>query len=65
MKAKELRELSPSELQKKLRDTREALLNLRVQKEVGQVENTAELRALRRSIARMETLLQQKQTAAA
>ena len=60
MKNKELRELSPAELQKKLRDNRAELLNLRLKKHSGQLEKTHLLKGLRRDIARMETLLQQK-----
>lgn len=65
MKAKDIRELSPEELNKKLRETREELVNLRIRKQVGQVENPSQLRVLRREIARIETILRQKETAAA
>lgn len=60
MKAKDIRELSPAETEKKLRDTREKLLHLRLRKRTGQVENTAELKTLRRDIARFETILAEK-----
>lgn len=65
MKAQDIRELSPEELNKKLREAREELVNLRVRKQVGQVENPSQLRTLRRDIARFETILKQKQTSAA
>ncbi|MEO0794736.1 MAG: 50S ribosomal protein L29 [Verrucomicrobiota bacterium] len=65
MKAKDIRELSPEELNKKLRDTRDELVNLRVRKQVGQVENPSQLRSLRRDIARIETILNQKEAATA
>ncbi|WP_309399106.1 50S ribosomal protein L29 [Cerasicoccus maritimus] len=65
MKAKEIRELSPEELNKKLREAREELVNLRVRKQVGQVENPAQLRTIRRDIARIETILKQKAATAA
>lgn len=65
MKAKEIRELSPEELNKKLREAREELVNLRVRKQVGQVENPSQLRSIRRDIARLETVLKQKATTAA
>ena len=64
MKAKDIRELSPEELNKKLREAREELVNLRVRKQVGQVENPSQLRTLRRDIARYETTLRQKATVA-
>ncbi|WP_309381518.1 50S ribosomal protein L29 [Cerasicoccus frondis] len=65
MKAKDIRELSPEELNKKLRESREELVNLRVRKQVGQVENPAQLRTIRRDIARIETILKQKAASAA
>lgn len=60
MKAKAIRELSPAEIQTKLRETREQLLQLRLRKQTGQVEKTHEIRALRKDIARLETILTQK-----
>lgn len=59
MKTSEIRELSPSEISKKLRDTREELMHLRIRKQTGQVEQPHLLRELRRDIARMETILGQ------
>jgi large subunit ribosomal protein L29 len=60
MKAKEIRELTPAEITTKLRETREALLNQNLRKQTGQVEKTHELRTLRKDIARLETILRQK-----
>lgn len=60
MKTKELRELAPAELQKKLRDSRQEILQMRLKKQTGQLEKTHLITALRRNIARMETLLRQK-----
>lgn len=64
MTSKEIRELSPAEISTKLRETREQLLNLRLRKQTGQVEKTHELRTLRKDIARLETILHQKQAKA-
>ena len=64
MTSKEIRELSPAEIETKLRDTREQLLQLRLRKQTGQVEKTHEIRILRKDIARFETFLNQKKTAA-
>lgn len=64
MKAKEIKELSQVEIDTKLRETREKLLHLRLRKQTGQVEKTHELRALRKDIARLETVRNQKQVAA-
>ncbi len=60
MKSKEIRELSVEEIQKKLRDMREELLNLNIRKATAQVENTGRIRQLRRDIARFETIKAQK-----
>lgn len=65
MKPQEIRELSPAEIETKLRETRDALVQLRLRKNTGQVEKTHELRSLRKDIARFETILTQKNTAAA
>ncbi|AKC83472.1 50S ribosomal protein L29 [Verrucomicrobia bacterium IMCC26134] len=64
MKAKEITELSQVEIDTKLRETREKLLHLRLRKQTGQVEKTHELRTLRKDIARLETVRNQKQKAA-
>ncbi len=64
MKAKEIRDLSAAEIQTKIRSTRDQLLQLRLRKHTGQVEKTHELHALRKDIARLETILNQKQRAA-
>lgn len=60
-----LRENSVDELATRRRELREEALNLRVQKESGQLENPARLRELRREVARIETLLSEKRHAAA
>lgn len=64
MKAKEIRDLSVAEINVKLTETREKLLGLRLRKQTGQVEKTHELRALRKDIARLETVKNQKAKAA-
>lgn len=65
MTAKEIRDLAPVEIQTKLRETREKLLQLRLRKQTGQVEKTHELRTLRKDIARLETVLTEKNRKAA
>jgi large subunit ribosomal protein L29 len=64
MTAKEIRDLSPAEIQTKLRETREKLLQLRLRKQTGQVEKTHELRTLRKDIARLETIANEKKAKA-
>ena len=65
MTSKEIRELSASEIETKLRETRDQLLQLRLRKQTGQVEKTHELRTLRKDIARLETVRTQKAKAPA
>ena len=65
MKSKEIRELSPTEIENRIREAREALMQLRMRKHTGQVEKTHELRDLRKDVARLETILNEKKTAAA
>ncbi len=60
MKAEAIRNLSPQEIEKMLRDTRQELLNLRLRKQSGQVEKTNELRDLRREIARLQTIIEER-----
>ena len=65
MKSSEIRELSVQELARKIRDTRDEYLNLQLRKQTGQVEHPDQIKLLRRDIARMETILNQKKNAAA
>ena len=63
MDAKELRELSLDELNAKEAELRGELFNARVRKATGQLENTALLGTLRKSVARVETVLREKRGA--
>jgi large subunit ribosomal protein L29 len=65
MSTKDIREMSEVEIEKKLRDTRDAHVNLRLRKQTGQVEHSHEFTQLRREIARLETILKEKKLAAA
>ena len=56
-KAEKLRGLTAEELETKLRATREEQFNLRFRNSVSQLDNTLKLRAVRRDVARMETVL--------
>ena len=60
MTSKEIRDLAPAEITTKLRETREQLLQLRLRKHTGQVEKTHEIRSLRKDIARLETIQNEK-----
>ncbi|MBP3302979.1 MAG: 50S ribosomal protein L29 [Opitutales bacterium] len=61
--ASAIREMTPEELSKTLRSDREELLNLRLRKNTGQVDNPARIRTLRREIARLETVAREKRAA--
>jgi large subunit ribosomal protein L29 len=65
MKTKEIRELSVTELEIKLRETREQLLQLRLRKQTGQVEKPHLLHVYRKDIARLETIIHAKKQAPA
>lgn len=65
MKIKEIRELTPDELQARKRELREQIFHLRLQQASGQLEKPSELRVLRKEIARIETVLTQKTKTAA
>jgi len=63
MKAGEIRELSLEEIVRKRDDLSQEIFNLRFQHGVGQLENTAKLKQTRRDIARVKTILREKQQA--
>lgn len=61
MKASEIRELDRDELQRRLGSLREELFNLRFQLATGQLENTSRVRQVRKDIARILTILREKE----
>jgi large subunit ribosomal protein L29 len=63
MKASDLRELSTEELVAKSSELRGELFNANVRLATGQLGNTAKLRALRRDVARVATVLREKRGA--
>ena len=64
-KTNELAELSMGELVDELKATKQEALNLRFRNATGQLENTAEIKKVRRQIARINTLIREKEIAAA
>jgi len=64
MKASELRDLSESELQKRLNDSRQELFNLRFQLATRKLENTSRIRIVRKDIARILQILNARRQAA-
>lgn len=65
MKAQEIREMPTEEILRQLQESRRALFNLRFQRETEQLERPAEVRRLKRDIARMLTVLRERERAEA
>ena len=63
--AGELTELSLAGLVQELRESKQEALNLRFRNATGQLENTAEMKRVRRQIARINTLIRQREIAEA
>ena len=61
MKANEIIELTTTEIEQKLKSLKEELFNLRFQLATGQLENTARIREVRKAIARMKTVIRQRE----
>ena len=61
MKINEIRKMSKEELVKKIKETKEVLFTKRMQAAQGSLEKPVELRQLRREIARMKTVLKEKE----
>lgn len=56
MKIKEIRDLTPEELRLQGEETAKELFNLRVQQSTGQLEKPSRLREMRRTVARLRTV---------
>ena len=63
MQAKELKSLTSEELMNKLNDFKSELFSLRFQLATGQLENTAQLKYVRKTIARIKTVLREQELA--
>ena len=63
MKAEKIREMSVEDLRHKATELREQLFRLRFQKSLGQLDNALKLKEARRDIARVLTILKEKQVA--
>ncbi len=63
MKVSEVRELSIKELNQKLSDLKAELFNLRFQNAINQLENPMRIRAVKSDIARIKTIITEKQAA--
>ncbi|EAL05422.1 ribosomal protein L29 [Listeria monocytogenes str. 1/2a F6854] len=63
MKANDIRDLSTTEIQDQEKALKEELFNLRFQLATGQLENTARIREVRKAIARMKTIVRERELA--
>jgi len=61
MKVKELRELTDAELGKNLDDSKDELFKLRFQMATGQLDNPMKLQEVRRKIARVKTIIRERE----
>lgn len=61
MKVSEIRNLSGEELDKKLVDLKDELFKLRFQLATGQLENPMRIREVRRGIARVQTIIRERE----
>jgi len=61
MKASEIRDLSKEDLQKKIKDLKEELFNLRFQHAINQLDNPIRLKHVRKDIARSMTILRERE----
>ena len=64
MNAQELKTKSPDQLRDQLVALKKEAFNLRFQQATGQLENTARMRAVRRDVARIQTVLRDKRATA-
>jgi large subunit ribosomal protein L29 len=62
MKAAEIRELSSAELDQKLSDLKSELFNLRFQHAINQLENPMRIKAVKKDIARVKTILRARES---
>jgi large subunit ribosomal protein L29 len=63
MKVTEFRDLTADDLRQREKDMDDQLFRLRIQKSMGQLEAAHKLKALRRDLARVKTVLREKETA--
>ena len=64
MKASEIRDLSSDAIQNRLNDSREELMRLRFQQSTGELTDHSRMRQIRRRIARLLTILHEREQAA-
>jgi len=63
MKVTDIRDLAVDELRQREKDMDDQVFRLRIQKSMGQIEAAGKLKAVRRDLARVKTVLREKETA--
>ena len=63
MKVAEIRDLGVDELQQRVKEWDDQLFRLRIQKSMGNAEAAQKVKAMRRDLARVKTVLREKETA--
>ena len=61
MEIKEIRNLSTEEIMKKIESNKEELFNLRFSQETGNLEKPSRIRELRKEVARMKTIIRERE----
>lgn len=61
MKANDIRKLSTEEINKKITESKQELFNLRMKQATGSLENPSRIRELRKAVARLKTILRERE----
>lgn len=61
MKAKDIRNLTTTEIEKEIKEAKEQLFNLRFQLATGKLEETANIRKVKKTIARLKTIVRERE----
>ena len=61
MKTNEIRKLSTEEINKRIAESKEELFNLRMKQATGSLENPSRIRELRKTVARLKTILRERE----
>jgi len=62
MKAQEARDMTADEIERKLKELKDNLFKVKIKLETKQVENTSQIRILKKDIARLNTILKEKKS---
>ena len=62
MKNTDIKQLTPEELRQRLDDTKDELFDLRIKKSTGELEQPLRIRTLRRSVAQILTVMNERKT---